>query len=206
MITIKKYRNRRLYNTNSSRYVNLEDVAELVRDGETLEVIDVTTGDDITRLILTQIIMEGAKDSEQEMPIEFLRQIIASSGRARNELITKYSSFITGIYQRAQEEIRERFQTGETTDPGAPRNAFEAFQRFVQPGGLDQILRPFHRERRDFQREDEEQDQNQATHTSDPSSELVAMRRRLEELEQLMKQTVASGTVAHDSTDSAKEN
>ena len=81
MITIKKYRNRRLYDTLTSRYVKLEDVAVMVRAGEELEVIDVNTGDDITRVVLTQIIVEGAKDNEQEMPIEFLRQLISSTGR-----------------------------------------------------------------------------------------------------------------------------
>lgn len=139
MVTIKKYRNRRLYDTASSRYVKLEDVAEMVRKGEELEVIDVNSGEDITRMVLTQIIVEGARDTDQGLPIEFLRQMIATTGRGRHELMSRYSNFVAGLYQRAQEEIRERFQQDGTTPTPGLVNPLEVFQKYLQPDGLDSL-------------------------------------------------------------------
>ena len=133
MIIIKKYRNRRLYDTSSSRYVKLEDVADMVRKGVEFEVTDVNSGENITRSVLTQIIVEGSRDNDQGLPIEFLRQMITVTGRGRHELMSKYSSFVSGIYQRAQEELRERFQQdGQGENPGFV-NPLDWFQRYVQP-------------------------------------------------------------------------
>ena len=180
MITIKKYRNRRLYDTSESKYVNLDDLAELVRAEQEFEVRDVTTGEDITRQVLTQIIMEGAKGSESEMPIEFLRQLIASTGQARHDLMNRYTTFVTAMYQRAQHEFRDRFQAGETE---GGQNPLEVLQRLVPTGSMDSMWNFANRSQ-------EKESKNTETNTA---SELQAMRQRIEELEQAMKATPAAG-------------
>ena len=75
-IVIKKYANRRLYDTSGSRYINLEDIAARVRNGKDLQVVDAKTGEDLTRVTLTQIIVEDAKGQPTGLPLELLRQLI----------------------------------------------------------------------------------------------------------------------------------
>jgi polyhydroxyalkanoate synthesis repressor PhaR len=98
-VVIKKYENRRLYDTTNSRYVNLEDVAELLHRGDEVRVVDVATGDDITRLILTQIIVENAKEPKSSFSLDFLRQMVIASGRASQEGAIKYMKAMMDIYQ-----------------------------------------------------------------------------------------------------------
>ena len=76
VIVIKKYGNRRLYDTTSSRYVNLEDLAGHIRAGREVQVVDAKSGQDLTRVILTQIITEDAKDKPTGLPLELLRQLM----------------------------------------------------------------------------------------------------------------------------------
>ena len=80
IVTIKKYANRRLYNTGTSTYVKLEDLAEMVQGGTDFIVVDAKTGDDITRSVLTQIIVEQEAKGKNLLPIAFLRQLIALYG------------------------------------------------------------------------------------------------------------------------------
>jgi polyhydroxyalkanoate synthesis repressor PhaR len=98
-ILIKKYENRRLYDTTNSRYVNLEEVAEFVQRGYDVRVIDVATGEDITRVILTQIIAEGAKTPDSGFPLDVLRQMVIASGRASQEGALRYTKAMLDLYQ-----------------------------------------------------------------------------------------------------------
>ena len=93
-VVIKKYENRRLYDTTHSRYINLEEVAQTVKEGHDVRVVDAATGEDLTRVVLTQIIMENAKESESAFPLDVLRQMVVASGRATQENTLKY---IVGI-------------------------------------------------------------------------------------------------------------
>ncbi len=79
-LIIKKYENRRLYNTLTSQYINQEQVAQLVRDGHDVRVVDAATGEDLTRLILAQIVLEDAKTPDSVFPLDVLRQMIVASG------------------------------------------------------------------------------------------------------------------------------
>lgn len=126
MIVIKKYENRRLYDTASSRYVNLEDVTEMVREGEEVQVVDAKTGEDLTRVILTQIIVEGAKDKDAGLPTDMLRQIIMASGRAQQQILTSYFRFALDLYLRAHQDLRERISGARTKSLGP----LEAVQKF----------------------------------------------------------------------------
>jgi polyhydroxyalkanoate synthesis repressor PhaR len=99
MVLIKKYENRRLYDTTNSRYVNLDEVAQMLQRGEDVQVVDATTGEDITRLILTQIIVEDAKATNSAFPLDVLRQMVIASGRAGQEATLKYMEAILDFYQ-----------------------------------------------------------------------------------------------------------
>jgi polyhydroxyalkanoate synthesis repressor PhaR len=98
-VVIKKYENRRLYDTTNSRYVNLEEVAQLLQQGNDVQVLDAASGEDITRLILTQIIVEDAKAADSNFPLDLLRQMVVASGRASQESALKYMKAMLDMYQ-----------------------------------------------------------------------------------------------------------
>ncbi len=98
-ILIKKYENRRLYDATNSRYVNLDEVAHFVQRGYDVRVIDVASGEDITRVILTQIIAEGAKTPDSSFPLDILRQMVIASGKAGQENALRYTKAMLDLYQ-----------------------------------------------------------------------------------------------------------
>ena len=128
---IKKYANRRLYNTGTSTYVTLEDLAGMVKNGEDFTVVDAKTGEDITRSVLTQIIFEQENKGQNLLPITFLRQLIRFYGDSIQNLIPTYLDFSINSLVREQEKLR-----GQITNAFGP-NAFgpSAFG----PGALDAI-------------------------------------------------------------------
>lgn len=98
-ILIKKYENRRLYDATNSRYINLEEVAGFVQRGYEVRVVDAASGEDITRLVLTQIIAEGAKTPDSSFPLDILRQMVIASGRASQESALRYTKAMLDLYQ-----------------------------------------------------------------------------------------------------------
>ena len=108
-ITIKKYANRRLYNTGTSTYVTLEDLAAMVKAGEDFVVYDAKTGEDITRSVLTQIIFEQEnKEGQNLLPINFLRQLIRFYGDSMQMLVPRYLEVSIDSLTREQEKFREQ--------------------------------------------------------------------------------------------------
>lgn len=107
-IVIKKYGNRRLYDTAGSRYVNLEDLATLVRAGKEVRVVDAKTGRDLTRVVLTQIITEDAKDKPTGLPLELLRQLIMASDEVRQEFLMWYLKSAFDTYEKLQNTVQSR--------------------------------------------------------------------------------------------------
>jgi len=101
-VVIKKYGNRRLYDTSSSAYVNLEDLAKMVRNGTDVQVVDATSGEDLTRVTLTQIIVEDAKDQPTGLPLELLKQLIVASDHVGKEFIMWYLKSAFDAYQKMQ--------------------------------------------------------------------------------------------------------
>ena len=108
-VVIRKYANRRLYDTWSKRYVNLEDIAALVRQGTDVKVVDARSGEDVTRVVLTQIIVEDAKGRPTGLPLELLRQLIVASDRAGQEFIMWYLKSAFDSYQKVQSTLQDRF-------------------------------------------------------------------------------------------------
>jgi polyhydroxyalkanoate synthesis repressor PhaR len=107
-VLIKKYGNRRLYDTAGSRYVNLEDLAALVRAGKDVRVVDAKTGRDLTRVVLTQIITEDAKEKPTGLPLELLRQLIIASDEVRQEFLMWYLKSAFDTYQKVQDAVQSR--------------------------------------------------------------------------------------------------
>ncbi len=107
-ILIRKYSDRRLYDTNASRYVRLEDIARMVREGLNVEVCDARTGRDLTHMTLTQIIVEDARDRDTALPLQLLQQLIRASDRATHDFVSWYLSSTLDLYQKAQETLRSR--------------------------------------------------------------------------------------------------
>lgn len=107
-IKIKKYANRRLYNTGTSTYVTLEDLAKMVKEGDDFAVFDAKTGEDITRPVLTQIIFEQeGKDGQNLLPTNFLRQLIRFYGDSMQLLVPRYLEFSFGRFVEDQQKMRE---------------------------------------------------------------------------------------------------
>jgi polyhydroxyalkanoate synthesis repressor PhaR len=108
-VTIKKYANRRLYNTGTSTYVTLEDLAALVKSGEDFVVYDAKTGEDITRSVLTQIIFEQEnKEGQNLLPIAFLRQLIRFYGDSMQMLVPRFLEASIESLTREQEKFRHQ--------------------------------------------------------------------------------------------------
>src|SRR6516162_750137 len=107
-VTIKKYANRRLYNTGTSTYVTLEDLAAMVKAGEDFIVHDAKTGEDITRQVLAQIIFEQEnKEGQSLLPIAFLRQLIRFYGDSMQMLVPRYLEVSIDSLTREQEKFRQ---------------------------------------------------------------------------------------------------
>jgi len=121
-VIIKKYENRRLYDTTNSRYINQDEVAQMVRNGYDVQVVDAATGEDLTRLVLTQIIVEQAKAPDSAFPLDVLRQMVVASGKATQETTLKYMKALLDMYQNAYRVIAPPLSPFEFIQrPAAPR-------------------------------------------------------------------------------------
>jgi len=108
-VTIKKYANRRLYNTGTSTYVTLEDLAQMVKNGEDFVVYDAKSSEDITHSVLTQIIFEQEGKGQNLLPINFLRQIIRFYGDSMQMLVPRYLDMSIENFTKEQGALREQF-------------------------------------------------------------------------------------------------
>ena len=118
-VVIKKYANRRLYNTATSAYVTLEDLARMVREGTEFVVYDAKTNDDLTRQILTQIIFEEESRGEALLPVQFLRQLIGFYGGQMQGVLPSYLEMSLDAFARQQEQMRGQFNKAFGGAPGA---------------------------------------------------------------------------------------
>ncbi len=109
VVVIKKYANRRLYNTSTSAYVTLEDLAKMVREGVDFVVFDAKTNEELTRQILTQIIFEEESRGEALLPVQFLRQLIGFYGGQMQGVLPSYLEMSLENFSRQQEQFRSQF-------------------------------------------------------------------------------------------------
>lgn len=118
VVVIKKYANRRLYNTATSAYVTLEDLAQMVREGVEFVVYDAKTNDELTRQILTQIIFEEESRGEALLPVQFLRQLIGFYGNSMQAVLPSYLEMSLDSFSRQQEQLRTQFTRTFAGTPG----------------------------------------------------------------------------------------
>ncbi len=136
-VLIKKYGNRRLYDTAGSRYVNLDDIAALIRRGKDVKVVDAKSGRDLTRVTLTQIITEDAKDKPTGLPLELLRQLIVASDEVRQEFVMWYLKSAFDTYQKVQDAVQNRL----TDVQSAILSPVDTMKRFLGTAPRDESAR-----------------------------------------------------------------
>jgi polyhydroxyalkanoate synthesis repressor PhaR len=188
-VVIKKYANRRLYNTQTSSYVTLDHLAAMVKEGTEFEVRDARTGEDITRSVLTQIIFEEEAKGQSLLPIKFLRQLIRFYGDSLQSFVPGYLDMSMDGFAKNQEQMRSRLAeafggSGQVIENLTRQNMamferamsmFSPFAATRRPGG-DEEARPGGGAAEPKARPSEE--------ISELKSEIEAMRRQLAELSQ----------------------
>jgi polyhydroxyalkanoate synthesis repressor PhaR len=185
-VVIKKYANRRLYNTQTSAYVTLDHLAQMVKQGTEFEVRDARTGEDITRSVLTQIIFEEEAKGQSLLPIKFLRQLIRFYGDSLQAFVPGYLDMTMDSFTKNQEAMRNRiaeaFGGGSQVIENLTRQNLAMFERAMKmftPFGLPGA-----------RGEEEPAKSNSAAEAkpakseeiSDLKSEIEAMRKQLAEL------------------------
>jgi polyhydroxyalkanoate synthesis repressor PhaR len=144
-VVVKKYANRRLYNTATSSYVTLEDLARMIKEGGDFVACDAKTGEDITRSVLTQIIVEQEQKGQNLLPISFLRQLISLYGDSMQFLVPGYLEQAMLAFAQNQEQMRRNLQAtfgifpfGQFEEMGKQNMAlFERALRMLAPYGLE---------------------------------------------------------------------
>jgi polyhydroxyalkanoate synthesis repressor PhaR len=131
VVTIKKYANRRLYDTERSCYITLEDLGAMVRDGREFRVVDAKSGDDITHNVLTQIIMDTETRGETLLPVNFLRHLIGMYGDKMQSMVPQYLEASMAAFRKNQQDVRAAFEGALGTNPLAEmaRRNMEIFQQ-----------------------------------------------------------------------------
>ena len=175
---IKKYANRRLYNTGTSTYVTLDDLAEMVKREEDFVVYDAKTGEDITRGVLTQIIVEQEGKGRNLLPTTFLRQLIRFYGDSMQALVPSYLEHSIGAFAREQEKLRQQM----TEAFGGA--AFGAVEEHVRRNMalFEKAMRMFTPFSADAAREAAEAKRAEASEIDALKRQVDEMRRRLDKL------------------------
>jgi polyhydroxyalkanoate synthesis repressor PhaR len=172
-ILIKKYENRRLYDVTNSRYVNLDEIARAIQNGHDLQVVDAATGEDLTRLVLTQIVIEQAKAPDSVFPLDILREMIVASGKASQESARIYMSALTDMY---------RAMLPQTTAALSPMEMLQNMMRQAAqraPGASPQAPQPEPAAPRSARND---------------SAQVAELQRRIEELEQMVSRLAPKRT------------
>ena len=187
-VVIKKYANRRLYNTQTSSYVTLDHLAGMVKEGTEFEVQDARTGDDITRSVLTQIIFEEEAKGQSLLPIKFLRQLIRFYGDSLQGFVPGYLDMSMDSFTKNQEAMRNRiaeaFGGGSQVIETITRQNLAMFERAMQ------MFSPFAMKARAGEEEPKtngttpEPKAKPSEDISELKSEIEQMRKQLAELSQ----------------------
>jgi polyhydroxyalkanoate synthesis repressor PhaR len=140
VVIIKKYANRRLYDTESSSYITLERLAEMIRQKREFKVVDAKSGEDITHNILTQIIMDEEARGATMLPVNFLRQLISMYGGQMQGMVPQYLEASLDAFQQGQSQLRDAFAGAFTANPFAEmaRRNMELFQAAAPGAAKDE--------------------------------------------------------------------
>lgn len=143
-VVVKKYANRRLYNTETSSYITLDNLADMIRAGRDFVVYDAKSGDDITRGVLTQIIVEEESKGTSMLPTPFLRQLIGFYGDSLQGVVPRYLETAMSSFARQQQHLRQAVQ--QTLSPFMPAGVEEmSRQNLAMIERAMSLFNPFHR-------------------------------------------------------------
>lgn len=179
-VTIKKYANRRLYNTATSSYVTLDHLCQMVKDGVDFVVYDAKTGEDITRQVLTQIIVEEEAKGQNLLPISFMRKLISFYGDNMQWVVPGYLDYSMQAFTRNQERMREYIS--KTVGGIFPFDAFNQMgkQNWAMMEQAMKMFAPFSGQPGEAPAGEEAPP---AAGTAGPARDIDDLRRRLDELE-----------------------
>lgn len=178
-IVIKKYANRRLYNTATSSYVTLDYLSEMVKSGDDFVVYDAKSGEDITRSVLTQIIFEEENKGQNLLPIQFLRQLIQFYGDSLQGFVPSYLEMSMNAFSHNQEKLRDQMRD---TFGGAP--GFKMFEETARQNMalFEQAMKMFSPMSGVFQAPGQ-QPQNESEEIRNLKEQLSALQRQLDKLD-----------------------
>jgi len=184
-VIIKKYANRRLYNTQTSSYVTLDHLAGMVKDGTEFEVQDARTGDDITRSVLTQIIFEEEAKGQNLLPIKFLRQLIRFYGDSLQAFVPGYLDMSMESFTKNQGAMRDRIAEamggGNQMIENLTRQNLAMFERAMQ------MFSPFGMPTSGRKSDEAQAEKPPSSDVESLKREMEAMRRQISELSQRNK-------------------
>ena len=172
-IIIKKYANRRLYNTDTSSYITLDDLARMVRENVDFQVLDAKSGDDITHTILTQIIVEEESHGTQMLPVSFLRDLIGMYGNSMQAMMPSYLEASMANFRKNREQLQEAFAKGIDANPLA--KMAEANLQILQ-NAADALI-PNARKANDQPKKD------QSSELAQMREQMAAMQKKLDEMD-----------------------
>jgi len=191
-VVVKKYANRRLYNTESSSYITLDNLAEMVRAGRDFIVYDARSGDDITRSVLTQIIVEEESKGRALLPTTFLRQLIGFYGDSLGGIVPRYLEHTMTAIARQQEQMRDAMQhtMGNLLPPG-----FEEMRRqnVAMMERAMSLFAPFYRPMQG------EEQKSGPTEVEPEHSQIIALQQEVEALREMLAARESSSSRAADS-------
>ncbi len=188
VIIIKKYANRRLYNTDSSSYITLDHLSKMTREGVEFQVVDAKSGNDITHQILTQIIMdEEAAGGSQMLPVSFLRDLISMYGNSMQSMIPHYLEMSMQHFRENQMKMRKTFEESLGSNPLAKlaqqnMAMFTAATNAFMPGGAQHSGAP--------QGEDRPEGDASATSDEGKEAELETLRRQMAEMQNQLNKLI----------------
>ena len=177
-LLIKRYASRRLYNTETSDYVTLEDIAGFIREGREVQIVDLKSGDDLTRQYLLQIIAEHESRGENVLPLDVLTDLVRSYTSQANSVVPQFLSMSFDMLREGQTKVMEQMSTPMTGMPGfeAMKAQQEAFVK-AMTGGFAGSSWPM-----------QDGEAEAASDDDEPTAELDAIRAQLAEMQaQLMK-------------------
>ena len=144
VVVIKKYANRRLYNTETSSYITLDHLATMTRDGRDFKVVDAKTDEDITHNVLTQIIMEEESRGQTMLPVSFLRQLIAMYGDSMQSMVPGYLEASMDSFRRNQEQFKSAVEGAFAHSPFAEmaKRNMQMFEAATQAFATPPLVAP----------------------------------------------------------------
>lgn len=203
VITIKKYANRRLYNTATSSYVTLDHLCQMVKDGQDFVVYDAKTGEDITRPVLTQIIVEEEGKGQNMLPISFLRQLISFYGDNLQMVVPRYLEFAMAAFAKDQDRTRDYMQ--EALGGMFPFSNFEEMGK-QNMAMLEKTMGLFNPYRPQDSAGNEAPEAKPASPATDPAKGAAdALQSLQEQVVQLQQQLTALSTAGKDAQTSKKD-